>query len=44
MLLIPSAGGTGLIPGQGTKFPYATWYGLKNKSIDLNLNFSVKKI
>lgn len=26
----PNAGGTGLIPGQGTKNPHATWRGLKH--------------
>ena len=25
------AGGTGLIPGLGTKIPHAAWYGQKNK-------------
>ena len=27
--MLPNAGGTGLIPGQGTKFPHAVWHGQK---------------
>ena len=27
----PKAGGTGLIPGQGTKIPHALWWGQKEK-------------
>ena len=30
-LCASTAGGTGLIPGQGTKIPYATQYGKKKK-------------
>ena len=27
----PNSRGTGLIPGQGTKIPHATWHGQKKK-------------
>ena len=30
-LLTSPAGGTGLIPGQGTKIPHAAWHGGKKK-------------
>ena len=36
-LRAPNAGGTGLIPGWGTKILPATWRGLKNKKKDPSL-------
>ena len=29
-----TAGGIGLIPGQGTKIPHAVWHGFKKKEIE----------
>ena len=32
-LRAPNAGGTGSIPGQGTKIPHASWHGQKKKAM-----------
>ena len=37
-LHVSNTGGTGLIPDQGTKIPYAAWHGQKKKKSKISLS------